>query len=84
MGPFDGVAWITAVGGEFPALAAPSQCVSEPAPAGIQNPNGRITPVTTGTATVFGFDAQSRAFYDTTCYDMMNYCSNQWIARSSY
>lgn len=44
------------------------------------NPGGSISPTTTGTNAVFGFDRKSSAIYAPNWTENMAYCARQWIS----
>jgi hypothetical protein len=48
------------------------------------NPDGQISPTTTGSSAVFGFDAETKAVYDPTWKDVMTYCPSQWLSDFTY
>lgn len=45
---------------------------------------GRISPVLTGAAAIYGFDSSNRAIYDPSWKDVMTYCNNQWVSDFTY
>ena len=48
------------------------------------NPFGWISPVLSGPAAIYGFDAGTHAIYWPVSTDLMTYCDNEWISDYSY